>query len=189
METGWKSFKKRLQQKGLAADAKAADHLALVAHADLAQLDAGVEDAGQILDQLAEVHAAVGGEVEHDLGAVEGILGLHQLHFQAVAGNALLTGAVGALFVLTVLAHPADIHAVGHAGDGLEGLGHGRIGDLLTPCTTSPHSMPRAVSTITYSPVLMSAPAGQNNSFLPFSLKRTEMTFFHSVPRFYRSNL
>ena len=37
---------------------------------DLAQLDAGVEDASQILDQLAEVHAAIGGKVEHDLGAV-----------------------------------------------------------------------------------------------------------------------
>ena len=115
------------------ADAEAADHLALVAHADLAQLDAGVEDAGQILDQLAEVHAAVGGEVEHDLGAVEGVFGLHQLHFQPVAGDALLAGVVGALFVLTVLAHPAHIHAVGHPGDGLEGLGHRCIGDLPHP--------------------------------------------------------
>ena len=34
----------------------------VTAHADLAQLDAGVEDAGQILDQLTEVHAAVGGD-------------------------------------------------------------------------------------------------------------------------------
>ena len=63
--------------EGLAADAEAADHLALVAHADLAQLDAGVEDAGQILDQFAEVHPAVGGEVEHDLGAVQRVLGFH----------------------------------------------------------------------------------------------------------------
>ena len=90
-----------------------------------------MEDAGQILDQLAEVHAAVGGEIEHDLGAVEGVFGLHQLHFQPVAGDALLTGAVGALLVLPVLAHPADVHAVGHPGNGLEGLGHGGVGDLL----------------------------------------------------------
>ena len=90
-----------------------------------------MEDAGQILDQLTEVHPAVGGEVEHDLGTVEGILGLHQLHLQPVAGNAVLAGAVGALFVLAVLAHPAHIHAVGHAGNGLEGLGHRRVGDLL----------------------------------------------------------
>ena len=34
-----------------------------------------------------EVHAAVGGEIEHDLGAVEGVFGLHQLHFQPVAGE------------------------------------------------------------------------------------------------------
>ena len=51
--------------------------------------------------------------------------------FQPVAGDALLTGAVGALLVLPVLAHPANIHAVGHPGDGLEGLGHGGVGNLL----------------------------------------------------------
>ena len=48
-----------------------------------------------------------------------------------MAGNAVLAGAVGALFVLAVLAHPAHIHAVSHAGNGLEGLGHRRVGDLL----------------------------------------------------------
>ena len=70
METGWKSFKKRLQQKGWPQMPRPPIDLALVPHADLAQLDAGVEDTGQILDQLAEVHAAIGGKVEHDLGAV-----------------------------------------------------------------------------------------------------------------------
>ena len=90
-----------------------------------------MEDAGQVLDQLTEVHTAIGGEIEHDLGAVEGVFGLHQLHFQPVAGDALLAGVVGALFVLTVLAHPAHIHAVGHAGNGLEGLGDSGVGDLL----------------------------------------------------------
>ena len=90
-----------------------------------------MEDAGQILDQLAEVHAAVGGEVEHDLGAVKGIFGLHQLHFQPVPGDALLTGVVSPLFILAVLAHPAHIHAVGYPGDGLEGLGHGGIRHFL----------------------------------------------------------
>ena len=86
---------------------------------------------GQILDQFAEVHPAVGGEVEHDLGTVKGVLGLHQFHFQAVAGNALLAGVVGAFLILAVLAHPAHIHAVGHPGDGLERLGNGAVGDLF----------------------------------------------------------
>ena len=45
----------------------------------------------------------------------------------------LLTGVVGALFVLAVLAHPADIHAVSHAGDRLQRLGHGCIGQLPAP--------------------------------------------------------
>ena len=48
-----------------------------------------------------------------------------------MAGDALLAGVVGALFVLTVLAHPAHIHAVGHPGDGLEGLGDSGVGNLL----------------------------------------------------------
>ncbi len=89
-----------------------------------------MEDTGQILDQLAEVHPPIGGKVEHDLGAVEGVLGFHQFHFQPVACDAFLTGAVGALFVLAVLLHAADVHAVCHAGDGLESLGHRRICDL-----------------------------------------------------------
>ena len=148
-----------------------------------------MEDTGQILDQLAEVHAAIGGKVEHDLGAVQGILGLHKLHFQAVAGNALLTGAVGALFVLTILAHPADIHAVGHAGNGLEGLGHCRIGDL-------PHALHHLAA-------LNAAGGLHDHVFAGFDVgpggikiiafavlfETDGNDFFHSVPRFYRSNL
>ena len=72
------------QQKGLAADAQAADHLGLVADADLPQLDAGAEHAGQVLDQLAEVHAAIGGEEKQDLAAVKATLHPHQLHLQLV---------------------------------------------------------------------------------------------------------
>ena len=58
MDTGWKSPRKVPQ---------AAEHLRLVAHADLAQFYAHFEDAGQILDQFAEVHAAIGGKVKDDL--------------------------------------------------------------------------------------------------------------------------
>ena len=44
---------------GPPADADAAEHLRLVPHADLSQLDAVAEHARQILDQLTEVHASV----------------------------------------------------------------------------------------------------------------------------------
>ncbi len=58
---------------------------------------------GQVLDQVAEVDASLGGEVEDDLGAVEGVFGAHQLHlhvaglhaFLAVAHGLLLAGGVG----------------------------------------------------------------------------------------------
>ena len=55
-----------------AAGADAADHLGLVAHADLAQLDAGVELGGEIADQLAEVDARLRGEVEERPSAALG---------------------------------------------------------------------------------------------------------------------
>ena len=50
--------------------AQAAQHLAFIAHTDLAQLNAGVELPGQVLDQLAEVHTVVGGKIEHQLADV-----------------------------------------------------------------------------------------------------------------------
>ena len=148
-----------------------------------------MEDAGQILDQLAEVHPAVCGKVEHDLGAVQRVFRFHQLHFQAVAGDALLTGVVGALLVLTVLAHPADVHAVGHAGDGLEGLGYRCIGDL-------PHPLHHLAA-------LDAAGSFHNDVFAGFDVgpggveiiafavlfETDGNDFFHNVPRFYRSNL
>ena len=83
----------RAAADGPPAGAQTAQHLRLVAHADLAQLDAHLEHAGQILHQLAEVHAAVGGEIEDDLGVVEGVLHAHQLHLQLVPRHLLLTDA------------------------------------------------------------------------------------------------
>src|SRR5699024_12550100 len=56
--------------EGLAAQADAPHHLALVPDADLAQLDPHMEGAGQVFDQLAEVHPAVGGKIKRHLGVV-----------------------------------------------------------------------------------------------------------------------
>ena len=70
--------------EGSSADAQSADHLGLVPHADLPQLDAGAEHAGQILHQLTEVHPPVGGKEEQDLAAVKAALHPHQLHLQLV---------------------------------------------------------------------------------------------------------
>ena len=79
-----------------------------------------MELGGQVLDQLAEVHAVVSGEVEHQFAAVQRIFCIHQLHFQAVGGDALLADGVGLLHVGAVLAHAADVHRIGHADDRLD---------------------------------------------------------------------
>ena len=101
-----------------------------------------------------------------------------------MADDALLTGVEGAFFVLAVLAHPADIHAVGHAGDGLQRLGHGCIRQL-------PHALHHLAA-------LHAAGSFHNNVFpgvdssiagikiIAFAvfLKTDRNDFFHSVPRF-----
>ena len=73
-----------------AADADAAEHLRLIAHADLAQLDAVAEHGGEILDQLAEINTPVGREEEHGLVALEAALDVHKLHIQTMLGDLLL---------------------------------------------------------------------------------------------------
>ena len=84
------------------ADAQAADHLCLVAHADLPQLDPCAENGGKALDQLAEIHAPVGGKEEEDLAAVKGVFRRNELHIQSAVVDLLQADLVGVLFLLTV---------------------------------------------------------------------------------------
>ena len=88
--------------EGPAADAQAAQHLGLVPHTDLPQLDAGMDGAGQVLHQGPEVHPPVGGEEEQDLVPLEAILRLHQLHVQPVLGDLLLADGEGLFLLLLV---------------------------------------------------------------------------------------
>ena len=78
-----------------AAHAESADHLGLVAHADLPELDARAEGGRQILDQLAEVHAALGREEEQDLAAVKRAFRRDELHVELVRENLLLADVKG----------------------------------------------------------------------------------------------
>ena len=83
------------------ADADAAEHLCLIAHADLAQLDPGFEDGCEILDQTPEIDAAVGREIKQDLFAVKRVLRADQLHVEAVFTDLFLAdGECGARFFL-----------------------------------------------------------------------------------------
>ena len=90
-----------------------------------------MELAGQVLDQLPEIHPVVGGKIEHQLVAVQRILGVHQLHLQLVGGDALFAQVKGGLFVGAVLAHPADVDAVGHAHHRLDFPGKTAGGDVV----------------------------------------------------------
>ena len=67
----------------LAAVAVAADDGGLLAHADLAHVDAHVELAREITHELAEVHAVLGGEVADGLLLVEEELDAHGLHLKS----------------------------------------------------------------------------------------------------------
>ena len=54
----------------------------LVTHADLAHVDANVQRRGQVLDELTEIDALLGGKVEHSLLAAEQVLDADRLHLE-----------------------------------------------------------------------------------------------------------
>ena len=66
----------------LAALGIAAHQASLVAHADLAHVDANVQRRGQILDELAKIDALLGRKVEHGLLAAKQVLDAHRLHLE-----------------------------------------------------------------------------------------------------------
>src|SRR4051812_9824334 len=70
----------RRAAKRTSAGAVAADQLRLVTHADLPHLDARPKFGSQLAHQLAEIDAAVSGEVEDQLRSVERLLDAGELH-------------------------------------------------------------------------------------------------------------
>ena len=94
--TGLNSRIQVAQQRGPAAGGDAPEHLGLVAHADLAELDAGLEDRGEILHELAEVHLARRLEVEDDPAVIEEVVDLDQAHGQTEAIDLLHRDLEGA---------------------------------------------------------------------------------------------
>ena len=113
-----------------AAAAEAADHLRLVAHADLAQLDTGAEHAGKILDQLAEVYAAVRGEVEQQLVHVERAFRGHKVHFELSVLNFALADEKRLVRALAVALERFHVRLSRDADHALERLHDRLLGDL-----------------------------------------------------------
>ncbi len=100
--------------------AQAADHARLVAHADLAHVDAHVQAAGERPHQFAEVHAVFRLEVEDRLFAVEEVLHRHRAHLLGGLRGELLEDGhrVGGLLLKGGLLGP--ILVVGNANDRFE---------------------------------------------------------------------
>src|SRR5690606_13989225 len=90
LEGDWLDFRAPQPAAELAAaPAEAAQALRLVAHPDLPQLDAGLERAGHVLHESAEVDALVGREVDGELVAVPLPFRLADLHAQALTPHDL----------------------------------------------------------------------------------------------------
>ena len=111
------------------ADAEPAEHLRLVADADLPQLYPRVEDGREVLHQLAEVHADLGGEIEQELRVVKGVFRPDELHREAVVLD-LLPADLEGLVLERAVGLPAVGVLVGRdAEEGTEGGHDLRRGD------------------------------------------------------------
>ena len=80
-----------------------------------------MEDGGQALHQAPEVHPAVGGEEEENLGALEVALHADQLHLQLVLQDFLLANPEGVLLLLPVFLHHRQVLLGGQANHRAKG--------------------------------------------------------------------
>ena len=80
-----------------AADPHTAQHLRLIAYADLPQLDPHAEYRSQVFHQIPEIDSPVRGKIKKDLASVKGILRIHQLHVKVMLSH-LFPADVQSLF-------------------------------------------------------------------------------------------
>ena len=118
-----------LRQMGMAAQFPAADsnssqNFGFIPHADLPQLDSGLEHAGQVLDQLPEIDSAVRRKIEQHFVVIEGIFRVDQLHFQLMLLNFLLTDGKGLLFLHLIRRFLLVVPLIGDSKHRLQGLYH-----------------------------------------------------------------
>ena len=116
--------------EGLAADAEAAQHTGLIPHANLAQLDTGAENTGQVLHQGAEIHASVRSEEKDNFTAVKAIFHLDQLHIQPVVFHELLADPQSLFFPFPVFLNLFFVLFGGQAHQRTQGLDHRFVLDI-----------------------------------------------------------
>ena len=154
------------RQVGVAADRLAAvavvgQQLGLVADADLPHLDPGLERAGQVLDQLAEVDPLLGQVVEDHPLAAEDDLDVDQVHLEPSLGDELAAGGEGRAW----RASASRASAARSSADAARrisprtGFSRNRAVRSVAGQSTSPSSVPRSLRTTTRWPRGCSWPA------------------------------
>ena len=98
----------------------AADACCLLAGSDLAHVDADVEGACQLTNQVAEIHALLGRVVERGARIVALVLHIGELHADAQTLDDLTGFAEGVLFALTRRVPQGDVVVVRFACDALQ---------------------------------------------------------------------
>ncbi len=114
-----------------AADAETAKHTRLIADADLPKLDAGLEHPGEILDELAEVDAAVRGEEEQDLVPLKIKLHVNELHLKIALFDFALADGEGLSLLRAVFGGAALVLFGGEPDDGAQGGANGGVVHLV----------------------------------------------------------
>ena len=101
------------------ADSHAADDLCLVADTDLAKLDSGLENGGQVFYQLTEIDSSVSREIKEHLVVVKGVFRVDELHLQLVLANFFQADTEGFFFLLLVSLGSRVVIGVGDTDDRL----------------------------------------------------------------------
>ena len=100
----------------------AAHQAGLVAHADLAHVDANVQRRGQILDELAKIDALLGRKVEHGLLAAKQVLDAHRLHLEVELLDQAAEVDHGLVALDGQVVGKLEVDVARHAQHGLERL-------------------------------------------------------------------
>ena len=95
--------------KRSSAYTKTAHHFRFISDTDLAKLNTCTEDGCQIFNQIAEIHAAVCGEIKQELLVVKRVLYVNKLHVKLVLGDFFFTDHTRTRFSFTVLLVAFDI--------------------------------------------------------------------------------
>ena len=91
------------------AGAQAPEDLGLITYADLPKLDPGMKYRSQVLYEIPEVDPSVCRKIKQDLGIIEGVFTVDQLHFQTALMDLLQADIQGLYLFLFILRRTGNI--------------------------------------------------------------------------------